>query len=88
MGEKLKQQLAKEKKVVDQNVRRLERHSQKNDMQIYLKKLSDQIKFYREKIKYMEEKQALKAGNMKKQYQAIKKTENQLLQAGVAAGEI
>lgn len=38
-----------------------------------MKKLTEQLKFYKEKVKDLEQKEAMKAGNMKKQYQAIKR---------------
>lgn len=48
-------------------------------MEAYIKKLNEEAKFYKEKIKFLEEQEATKALNMKKQYEAIKKCENQLL---------
>ena len=44
-----------------------------------MKKMADESKFYKNKLKDIEGKQMIKAGNMKKQYEAIKKMEKQLI---------
>jgi hypothetical protein len=36
----------------------------------------------------VEGREVVKSGNMKKQYEAIKKYENRLLEAGLAGGEL
>lgn len=73
MGEKLKQQLTKEKRIVEENIKRLEKNTEKNEMEVYIKKLTEEAKFYKEKVKVIEEQESIKAINMKKQYEAIKK---------------
>ena len=57
-------------------MRRLENNNKKEEMEAQFKKMSDEAKFFKEKIKYYEGKQSLKAVNMKNQYEAIKKIEN------------
>ena len=51
-----------------------------------MKKLTDEAKFFREKVKMLEEKETIKANNMKRQYEAIKKYEKDLYEAGLAGG--
>lgn len=45
-------------------------------METQTKKLAEEAKFYKEKVRFLEQSEALKAGNMKKQHEAIKKFEN------------
>ncbi len=88
MSEKLRQQLLREQKGVQDNTRRLELHAHRDDVEIEMKKLTEEAKFYKEKLKFLEERENLKAHNMKKQYDAVKKLENTLLESGLAAGEL
>lgn len=76
MAEKLKQQLVKEQKLSQDNMKKLSNNSQKDEIEVFLKKLSEEAKFYKEKVKFLEQKEAIRGGNMKKQYEAIKKLEN------------
>jgi hypothetical protein len=50
--------------------------------------LTDENKFYKEKVRFHEEKEAIKIGNMKRQHEALKKLEKDLLEAGVTGNEL
>jgi hypothetical protein len=76
MAEKLKQQLVKEQRAAQDTMKKLENNNQRDEIEIYLKKLSEEAKFFKEKVRFLEQKEAVKAANMKKQYEAIKKFEN------------
>ena len=49
-------------------MKKLENNSQKEELEVYMRKLTDQAKYFKEKIKLFEKKDSLKSGNMKKQY--------------------
>ena len=53
-----------------------------------MKKLTEEAKFFKEKLKYIDDRDNIKANNMKRQYDAIKKLENTLLESGLAGGEL
>lgn len=69
-------------------MKKLENNSQKEEIEKHLKSLHDEEKFLKDKIKDLESRETLKQGNMKKQYELIKKLENELLEGGLAAGEL
>ena len=88
MNEKIKLQFLKEQKIVQENMKKLENNNQKEQLELYMRKLTDQAKYTKQKVKLFEKKQSLKTGNMKKQYEAIKKYENELSEGGLASGEL
>lgn len=73
MAEKLKQQVAKEQRATQENSRRLSNSHQRDELEVQTKKLAEEAKFYKEKIRFLEQAEGLKATNMKKQHEAIKK---------------
>ena len=73
MASKLKIKLIRENKVVQDNIKKLGGNSQKEELETHMKKMTEEAKFFKNKLKTLEGKEQLKAGNMKKQYEAIKK---------------
>ena len=53
-----------------------------------MKKITEEAKFYKEKVKGIEEKEKLKTEQMKRQHAAIKKMENELMESGMSGGEL
>jgi hypothetical protein len=88
LADKLKAKLVKEQRLVQDNIRRLEKHNQKEEIEHHVKKMADEANFFKEQCKVIEQREAMKASNMKKQYDAIKKHEAELLEGGLAAGEL
>ena len=44
-----------------------------------MKKMTEESKFFKKRVKDIEAREVIKAGNMKKQYEAIKKMEKELV---------
>ena len=88
MSERLKAKLHGEQKVVNENTKKLHNNSLQQEMERKLKSLSDEIKFLREKEKEQDAKDEIKQGNMKKQFEFIKKLEAELVEHGMSGGEL
>ena len=79
MAAKLKIKLVRENKVVQDNIKKMEKDNQKEEIQGNMKKMTEESTFLKKRVKDIEGKEIIKAANMKKQYQAIKKMEKQLV---------
>lgn len=88
MSERLKAKLHAEQKVVNENTKKLHNNSLQQEMERKLKSLSDEIKFLREKEKDQDARDEIKQGNMKKQFEFIKKLEAELVEHGMSGGEL
>lgn len=73
MADRLKLKLHADQKLISENIKKLNNGSQQQAIEKKIKSLSDEIKFLREKQKEQEAKDELRQGNMKKQYQFVKK---------------
>ena len=56
LASKLKSKLIKEQKMAQDNTRKLQKDNQKEEHQVHMKKLAEELKFYKEKVKVLEEK--------------------------------
>lgn len=74
--------------MVNENTKKLHNNSLQQEMERKLKSLSDEIKFLREKEKEQDAKDEIKQGNMKKQFEFIKKLEAELVEHGMSGGEL
>lgn len=86
MSNKLKIKLIRENKAVSDNIKKLEGNSQKEGLEEHMKKLTEEAKFYKNKLKDFENREQVKSTNMKKQYEALKKLEIKLIESGLAGG--
>lgn len=88
LADKLKHQYIKEQKTLHDNTNKLVNQNQKEELESYLKKITEEAKFFKEKIKNLEEKEKAKGDSMKRQFQVIKKMENTLLESGMSGNEL
>lgn len=88
MAERLRARLQVEQKAVLEHTKKLHNNNLQQEMERRLKALGDEIKFLREKEKEQDGKDELKQGNMKKQFEFVKKLETELVENGMSGGEL